>query len=441
MGSTQNLIIYFAGHGKEHEKAMYLVPTDAKEDYKDFQYSKFISHKQIFNWIDNRDPWHIVLILDACHAGRIINAKRSPNYKEDIPKSDNIDLLSIGTENIDKLKKNKSRWVITSGSDDETVSDGKDEEGSPFSQLLIQILENSVKRNIPLSIASIAVLMRTHLNKKFKQNPDFRRLNNILDKNGNNLGEFVFEPKIIVKTQLEENNKIKLDVTKTLPEEIEQKPVQVSQEIKPPMTYALEPQTIYPVSASQINSKTKQASKKSNFILYLAAAVTILLLFYALFTELNPKQKPTTIQTFSETPDKDSTTFLGLNTQIITPTVIVKPNLPEEAKTFVNKRRIVSVNNSRVYDDKNTLSAKPNLVFTGSFENKSNAEAILGRLKTIGYDEAEIIMKEKLPYATVVTGFYRYKSSAKAEVKALRKKGIEVYYSGVDLTSIYRKKD
>ena len=81
------------------------------------------------------------------------------------------------------------------------------------------------------------------------------------------------------------------------------------------------------------------------------------------------------------------------------------------------------------------------LVFVGSFENKENAVNILRRMKNIGYEKAEIVMKENLPYMIVVTGFYQYKSSAKAEVEAIKKRGFEVYYANKDSNKIYRKQD
>jgi hypothetical protein len=78
------------------------------------------------------------------------------------------------------------------------------------------------------------------------------------------------------------------------------------------------------------------------------------------------------------------------------------------------------------------------LVFAGSFANKDNAEKVLARLKTIGYDKAEIIMKEKLPYKVVVTGFYNQNKSAKSEVRSLQKRGIDVYTATKNLEEIYR---
>lgn len=79
------------------------------------------------------------------------------------------------------------------------------------------------------------------------------------------------------------------------------------------------------------------------------------------------------------------------------------------------------------------------LVFAGSFANKENAEKVLARLKSIGYDKAEIIMKEKLPYKVVVTGFNNPDNSTKSEVRSLQKRGIEVYSAVKNLEEIYRQ--
>jgi SPOR domain len=79
------------------------------------------------------------------------------------------------------------------------------------------------------------------------------------------------------------------------------------------------------------------------------------------------------------------------------------------------------------------------LVFAGSFANQDNAEKVLARLKSIGYEKAEIIMKEKLPYKVVVTGFYNHDKNAKSEVNNLTKRGIDVYSATRNMEEIYRK--
>jgi hypothetical protein len=83
---------------------------------------------------------------------------------------------------------------------------------------------------------------------------------------------------------------------------------------------------------------------------------------------------------------------------------------------------------------------KNSLVFAGSFVNKDNADRLVTHLKTIGYDKAEIVMKENLPYKVVVTGFYNHEKSAKKEVNALEKRGIEGYSTSYNLEEIYRNK-
>ncbi len=99
---------------------------------------------------------------------------------------------------------------------------------------------------------------------------------------------------------------------------------------------------------------------------------------------------------------------------------------------FKKKRPVLNA----LLNGADTLTNK--LVFAGSFINKDNAERVLTRLKTIGYDKAEIIMKENLPYKVVVTGFNNHDNSAKAEVRALEKRGIDVYAATKNLAEIYR---
>ena len=83
---------------------------------------------------------------------------------------------------------------------------------------------------------------------------------------------------------------------------------------------------------------------------------------------------------------------------------------------------------------------KNSLVFAGSFVNPDNAERLVSRLKTIGYEKAEIVMKENLPYKVVITGFSKQQNTAKTEVKALEKRGVDVYSTTGNLDEIYRNK-
>lgn len=109
-----------------------------------------------------------------------------------------------------------------------------------------------------------------------------------------------------------------------------------------------------------------------------------------------------------------------------------------EADTIINTKGLTTPLPT-AYDVQYFKDSTTNVVFTGAFQNRDNAERILKRLKDIGYDEAEIIMKEGLPYSIVVSGFYTYKSSAKAEVRALQRRGIEAYKAKKNWSDIYRK--
>ena len=112
MDSQKNLIIYFAGHGQVYGNTSYLVPYDAIIEYKDPNNSRLISFSDIFKWIENSNVKHIVLILDACHAGNIITAKRTTIYKSESTWEEDLDEL-IGKEDLQPLKINKSVWVLT----------------------------------------------------------------------------------------------------------------------------------------------------------------------------------------------------------------------------------------------------------------------------------------------------------------------------------------
>lgn len=248
MNSHQNLIIYFAGHGTHSDKLGYLAPYDAKSSYANPNKSKLIPHTEIFNWIDDKSPWHIVIILDCCRGGKIMHAKRA-----------------------------------------------------------------SVEKNITLD----EIINNT------LGSPDYERMK---------------------------------ETKPSLPPD------------PPPPPTGESPKPLDPTGgADEIKVDIS-------------------------------KPKP------------------------------IKPN-----KNWPLKTRKV------YFDEDKENRDSVNVVFVGSFQIKGNAEALLEKLKQIGYQKAEIVMKENLPYAVVVTGFHQSNITAKMEVKKLKKKGIEVYYSESDYFKIYRK--
>jgi hypothetical protein len=117
--------------------------------------------------------------------------------------------------------------------------------------------------------------------------------------------------------------------------------------------------------------------------------------------------------------------------------VVKNPTLVADAKAERQEklRRKRPIANA-VLNGIDTFSNK--IVFAGSFVNRDNAEKVLTRLKTMGYNKAEIVMKEKLPYNVVVTRIDNQDIRAKSEVKSLQKRGIEVYAAEKNMEEIYR---
>jgi hypothetical protein len=458
MRSHQNLIIYFAGHGTHIDKLGYLAPQDAKSSYENPQKSKLISHTEIFNWIDNKSPWHIVIILDCCHGGRIMNAKRESveKYTFDEYVNDNL-----GNPDYEEIKKIKSAWVITSGSNAQTVDDG-DENGSPFSQSLMKLLNGAIETKSEIPVTRLGAILKHHSPKKYKQRPDYKHLNDIKGYKQTG-GEFVFEPlsrrlkqepviESVAKPVIESVVKPVVEsVVKPIVESVAKpviesviKPV-VESVAKPVIESVIKPvveSVAKPVVESVAKSVVESAAKPlfrplSNlskikktllaiFILGLIIIPMIILLLRSTDDNesLLPAPQPSlpVVDTPSPLPPTHGLDVINVDTS--------KPR-PNKNPSPI-KRKVY-------FDEDKDNSDNVNIVFVGSFQIKGNAEALLEKLKKIGYQKAEIVMKENLPYAVVVTGFHQSNIAAKTEVKKLKKNGIEVYYSESNYYKIYRK--
>lgn len=130
--------------------------------------------------------------------------------------------------------------------------------------------------------------------------------------------------------------------------------------------------------------------------------------------------------------DGDTMILNPYRTDVVKNSALIADATTERRENLRKKRPIASA----VLNSIDTFSSK--IVFAGSFANRDNAEKVLTRLKAIGYSKAEIIMKEKLPYNVVVTRIDNQDIRAKSEVKALQKRGIEVYAAEKNMEEIYR---
>ena len=159
--SKDSLIINFAGHGTLHPKTEkgFLIPQDADNSISDF-----VPNSTIIDAISGIDAKHILIILDSCFSGSFLSQTRA-----------------ISGFHYSKLNENNSRWVLASGRN-EKVSDGQPGEGSPFSIILNEFLEqNSTKT---FSISELASAVSKGTGNIAKQQPIFAHIEGVGHKDG-----------------------------------------------------------------------------------------------------------------------------------------------------------------------------------------------------------------------------------------------------------------
>lgn len=129
-----NLIIYFAGHGRMKEafnsnKLGYWVCYESEN-----QISDWISNSDIKDLISSIEAKHIFLIVDACFSGTFLTTTRGENPNLYHKKAESLN----------------SRWYLSSGRE-ETVSDGIPGNHSPFAYNLIYFLNHNKKQIFSVS--------------------------------------------------------------------------------------------------------------------------------------------------------------------------------------------------------------------------------------------------------------------------------------------------
>lgn len=455
--SEWNLIIYFCGHGdyKARGKKGYWIPHDAKID----KFNTYISFEEIQTLMVNSSIYHILLISDSCYAGSIFSHYRTEHFT---PKCYTI----------------KSRWALTSGRK-EPVHDGTNVKPSPFSEILVHILNLNSKTGKDLNVKRLCVDLAEDFERKFKdkeQMPEALPLE--IKGYRHNNGQFVFIPKRTSNIPLEVNG----ESTKTEPsmKKIESlplaKPIEVNGEstktesstkkieslplAKPilipesipskpkydtpledfsssqPLPINLPELEIGGLGNSKATIKAISKFKISPISKVIAFSLMLLMLIISGVYILNNYIKYSRESQY-EVSDTNEPSTTALADVILDPYDPKKdPNLINvvEEKPYHPAKRGWAINGNSQLD----TFKKTDIVFAGSFENKDNALNILTQLKKIGYQNAEIVMKENLPYMIVVTGFNMKKKEAKEAVQSLQKRGIEAYHSEKQVDKVYR---
>jgi peptidoglycan hydrolase-like protein with peptidoglycan-binding domain len=104
---TDNLLIYYAGHGwyDEDTEQGYWLPTDASEDNQ----SNWISNADITNGLKALKAKHIIVVADSCYSGTLARGAY-PSLR--------------GVDYVERIVKKKARTVLTSGGQEPVLDSG-----------------------------------------------------------------------------------------------------------------------------------------------------------------------------------------------------------------------------------------------------------------------------------------------------------------------------
>ena len=167
LGENDSLLIYFAGHGYlDKNKRGYWVPVDSKA----YNTASYIPNGLVKEKLSDMKCRHVLLISDSCFSGTLLEENRA------VPAANRL---------ADELERRKSRWIITSGRPDETVSDGRGK-NSPFAEAMLYELQINQKSKLLADV--LAQNVRSSTASNARQIPQTGKLFDAGDRDG----QFVF---------------------------------------------------------------------------------------------------------------------------------------------------------------------------------------------------------------------------------------------------------
>ena len=167
LGKTDNLLIYYAGHGwfDDVSNRGYWLPADARED----RHSRWLSNAEITDTLSRINANHVMVVADSCYSGSLMRA------------------APIGLRDSDYLRRiteKRARVSLTSGGL-EPVSDGTSGGHSPFAAAFMQSLNDN--HGIIDSVQLFSMLRRLVMLKS-SQTPELGEIREA----GHDGGDFVF---------------------------------------------------------------------------------------------------------------------------------------------------------------------------------------------------------------------------------------------------------
>ena len=129
MGSNDNLLVYYAGHGTIDETSNdgYWLPTDAQPE----QSNTWVSNTAITKFISEMEAKHVLVVADSCYSGTLTGNAIHP-----IPDS-------IEDEDLLFISRVKARTVLTSGGLQPVLDSVNGSNHSIFAQAFMQALQQN----------------------------------------------------------------------------------------------------------------------------------------------------------------------------------------------------------------------------------------------------------------------------------------------------------
>jgi hypothetical protein len=122
---TDNLLIYYAGHGwlDEASEQGFWLPVDAKPKRR----TNWIPNASITGTLKALDAKHIIVVADSCYSGTLVRSAKIPDDSPDY---------------ISRMAEMRARLVLTSGGI-EPVADSDGTGHSPFARVFLDVLKNN----------------------------------------------------------------------------------------------------------------------------------------------------------------------------------------------------------------------------------------------------------------------------------------------------------
>ena len=170
---NDNLLIYYAGHGEldKAENRGYWLPVDANYEMR----SKWVSNQRIVDRIKATKAKHVLLIADSCFSGTLMRSGSNINTKE-----------TIDQKYIERLKKKKTRLVITSGGNEPVV----DSDGGNHSLFALKLIDTLKNNNSVINSQILFENIRRYVVANADQTPERA----MVHKTGHDGGDFLFFP-------------------------------------------------------------------------------------------------------------------------------------------------------------------------------------------------------------------------------------------------------